>query len=220
MTQSDAQPEKGSQNPSPGAMPPALRIVVLDDDADFLEYIETTLANEGHDVAVFSKPEQLYARLDEDLPDILLLDMKMGRVGGEDVLIQVRERWEKLVVVVITGYPSLDSMRQTFKQDTFDYLAKPFSIEELRATLRQAAERFGLGARPQDRLRMELGRLIRMARTERSWTLKDLSEASGVSVSQLSSIERAAHLPSLESMLAIASALDQRASTWIGSAGF
>ncbi len=197
-----------------------MRIAVLDDDADFLEFIETTLAADGHEVEVFAKPERVYKRFEEQLPDILLLDMKMGRVGGEDVLAAVRERWEKLVVVVITGYPSLDSMRQTFKQDTFDYLAKPFSLEELRATLRQAAERFGLGARPQDRLRMELGRLIRLARTERGWTLKELSEASGVSVSQLSSIERAAHLPSLESMLAIASALDQKASAWIGSAGF
>ena len=220
MNEPDAHPSGGNQHPGSSELPPALRIAVLDDDSDFLEYIEATLAGEGHEVAVFSKPERLYARLEQELPDILLLDMKMGRVGGEDVLIQVRERWEKLVVVVITGYPSLDSMRQTFKKDTFDYLAKPFSIEDLRATLRQATDRFGLGARPQDRLRMELGRLIRMARTERSWTLKDLSEASGVSVSQLSSIERAAHLPSLESMLAIASALDQKASAWIGSAGF
>jgi ribosome-binding protein aMBF1 (putative translation factor) len=123
-------------------------------------------------------------------------------------------------VIVVTGYPSLDSMRQTFKQDVLDYLAKPFSIQELRRTLAQAAEAFGLGRRPQDRLRHELGRHVRLARTEKGWTLRDLSEASGVSVSQLSSIERGAHLPSVESLLAIANALGHKPSKWLDAAGF
>jgi ribosome-binding protein aMBF1 (putative translation factor) len=111
-------------------------------------------------------------------------------------------------------------MRQTFKQDVFDYLAKPFSLAELRRALAQAAEAFGLGRRPQDRLRHELGRQIRLARTEKGWTLRDLSEASSVSVSQLSSIERGAHLPSVESLVAIASALQARSSDWLQAAGF
>jgi transcriptional regulator with XRE-family HTH domain len=61
---------------------------------------------------------------------------------------------------------------------------------------------------------------VRLARTERGWTLKDLSESSGVSVSQLSSIERGAHLPSVESLLTIAAALQRRPSDWFRSAGF
>lgn len=200
--------------------PPALRIAVLDDDADFREFIASALRDEGHEVEVFEDPEAMEARFGERLPDVLLLDMKMGRVAGEEVLARVRDRWERLCVIVITGYPSLETMRTTFKQATFDYLAKPFSINELRAILAQAAARYGLGRRPQDLLRSELGRQIRIARTEKGWTLKDLSEASGVSVSQLSSIERAAHLPSLESMLAIAQALDRKPSQWLASAGF
>jgi len=73
--------------------------------------------------------------------------------------------------------PSLEGMRQTFKQDVFDYLAKPFSVVELRRCLAQAAEAFNLGRRPQDRLRSSLGKQVRLARTERGWTLRDLSEA-------------------------------------------
>jgi len=146
--------------------------------------------------------------------------MKMGRDSGEGVLEEIRRRWSKLCVIVVTGYPSLASMRQTFKQDVFDYLAKPFSLEELRRTLAQAATAFGLGQRPQDRLRAELGRHIRVARTEQGWTLKDLSERSGVSVSQLSSIERGSHLPSLDSLTAIADALGRKASAWLAGAGF
>ncbi|MCB9846406.1 MAG: response regulator [Phycisphaeraceae bacterium] len=200
--------------------PPALSIVALDDDPDFREYILSLLQGDGHDVRVVATPRALYDTCEQRLPEVLLLDMKMGRDSGEQVLTQVRARWPRLCVIVVTGYPSLDSMRETFRQDVFDYLAKPFSVAELRRTLAQAAQRLGLGGAPPDRLRRELGRQIRLARTEHGWTLKDLSDASGVSVSQLSSIERAAHLPSMESLLAIAHALERRPSEWIAQAGF
>jgi len=198
---------------------PALSIVALDDDDDFRQYIKAVLEADGHDVRTRATPAQLFETCDEHLPDIVLLDIKMGRHSGEEVLAEIRRRWPRLCVVVVTGYPSMDSMRQTFRQDVFDYLAKPFSLAELRRTLAQAVTTLGLGRRPQDRLRAELGRQIRLARTQRGWTLKDLSEASGVSVSQLSSIERGAHLPSLESMVAVAIALGQRPSAWMESAG-
>jgi len=191
---------------------PSLSIVALDDDPDFREYISGLLENDGHDVRVAGTPEELERINEEHLPDIVLLDIKMGRYSGEDVLVALRKRWPKLCVIVVTGYPSLETMRQTFKNDVFDYIAKPFSLDEIRTAIAQAAEHFGLGARPQDRLRHDLGRHIRLARTEKGWTLKELSESSSVSVSQLSSIERGAHLPSIESLLAIAEALGTKPS--------
>ncbi len=197
----------------------ALSIAALDDDDDFRQYVRGVLEGDGHDVRTCSTPEQLYTACEDRLPDVVLLDIKMGRHSGEEVLAEIRKRWTKLCVIVVTGYPSMDSMRQTFKQDVFDYLAKPFSLGELRRSLAQAVKSLGLGQRPQDRLRQELGRQVRLARMEKSWTLKDLSEASSVSVSQLSSIERGTHLPSIESLLAIAAAMDKRPSGWMESAG-
>lgn len=199
---------------------PALSIVSLDDDPDFREFITSTLESEGHEVRAVSTPDECFAAIEARTPDALLLDIKMGRYSGEAVLLEIRKRWPKLCVIVVTGYPSLETMRHTFKQDVYDYLEKPFSLDELRAVLRGAATEFNLGGRPQDRLRQELGRQIRMARTQRGWTLKELSEHSTVSVSQLSSIERGAHLPSLESLLAVAEALDVAPSQWLSEAGF
>ena len=203
----------------PSGVPP-LSILALDDDEDFLQYIRTVLESEGHAVRAVASPEEFFRVVETALPDVVLLDIKMGRHSGEQVLEEIRRRWSKLCVIVVTGYPSLEGMRQTFKRDVFDYLAKPFSLEELRRVLLQASTSLGLGRRPQDRLRNELGRQVRLARTERGWTLRDLSDASGVSVSQLSSIERGAHLPSVESLLEIAIALGAKPSSWIQSAGF
>ncbi len=200
-----------------------MSIIALDDDDDFRQFITLQLEADGHEVRTAATPEQLEASIEERMPDLVLLDMQMGRVTGDQVLATLRRRWPRLCVIVITGYPSLDSMRQTFKQDAFDYLAKPFSAAELRRVLAQAAAAFNLGQRPQDRLRAELGRQVRLARTQRGptgWTLKDLCDASGVSVSQISSIERGAHLPSLESLMTLAAALDAQPSTWLAAAGF
>jgi FixJ family two-component response regulator len=205
---------------APPPAPPALSIVSMDDDEDFRQYIAGVLRQQGHDVRAVGTAEEFFAACESRLPDAVLLDMKMGRTSGEDVLVELRKRWPKLCVIVVTGYPTMDSMRQTFKQDVFDYLAKPFSVDELSRVLSQAAAALGLGQRPQDRLRVELGRLIRLARTQRAWTLKDLSDACDLSVSQISSIERGAHLPSLESLLAIAAALETPPSVWFDASGF
>lgn len=215
MPERDATMPAGSQT----AAPP-LAIVALDDDADFRQYIVTMLEGEGHEARAVATPEEFFAACEGRLPDVVLLDIKMGRHSGEEVLLELRRRWPRLCVIVVTGYPTMDSMRQTFRQDVFDYISKPFSIEQLRRALTEAASAFGLGQRPQDRLRAELGRQVRLARTQRQWTLKELSEASGLSVSQLSSIERGAHLPSLESLIAIATALEHSPSAWLSAAGF
>lgn len=213
-------PDPGLTSATPPTAIPPLSIVALDDDADFRDYLRVFLTGDGHDVRAVATPDELFLAVESRMPDIVLLDMKMGRFSGDNVLVELRKRWPRLCVIVVTGYPSLETMRNTFKQDVFDYLSKPFSADDFRSTLRQAAVAFNLGGRPQDRLRQELGRQIKIARTEHSWTLKELSEASGVSVSQLSSIERGAHLPSLESLIAIAAALKGNASDWLRAGGF
>ncbi len=153
-------------------------------------------------------------------PDIVLLDMKMGETRGDKVLEQLLGRWPGLCVIVVTGYPSLEDMRATFKLKVFDYLAKPFSLAQLRQILANAVEQFGLGRGLQDRLRERLGHRIRMLRAERDWSLKDLAGATRLSVSQISSIERGANLPSIESLLAIARAFDRKPSEILSSIEF
>ncbi|MFK7758462.1 MAG: response regulator [Phycisphaerales bacterium] len=205
---------------SPQDQAVSLTIYALDDDPDFREYLDGLLQADGHTSLMMSTPSELYDACERQLPDIVLLDVKMGDHSGTEVLEQIRERWPRQCVIMVTGFPSLDSMRETFRKDIYDYIPKPFAIEDLRQSLKQAVSDLGLGQRPLDRLRATLGRQIRMARTERGWTLRNLSEISGVSVSQLSSIERGTHLPSVESLTSIAEALGTAPSTWFAAAGF
>jgi DNA-binding NtrC family response regulator len=196
-------------------------IAVLDDDADFRNYLEDFLKDEGiYTARAFARPADLFAGCEERVPDIVLLDMKMGDVTGDRVLEQLLNRWPSLCVIVITGYPSLEDMRATFKLKVFDYIAKPFSLAQLRQVLHNAVAAFGLGRTPQDRLRERLGHSIKMLRVARDWSLKDLATQTRLSVSQISAIERGANLPSIESFLAIARAFGKKPSEILTSIDF
>jgi len=196
-------------------------VAVLDDDLDFRNYIEDLLGDEGkYTVRTFAEADKLFVSSEARVPDIVLLDIKMGATKGEEVLEQLLLRWPELCIVIITGFPSMESMRNTFRLRVFDYLAKPFSIAQLRQVLQNAIEQYSLGRTPQDRLRERLGHRIKLMRVERDWSLKDLASATKLSVSQISSIERGANLPSVESLLAICRAFDKKPSEVLTAIGF
>ncbi len=196
-------------------------VAVLDDDYDFRAYLEDFLNDEGlYRVRTFSHPEDLFESTQKIRPDLVLLDMKMGEFRGDEVLQQLLERWPELCVIIVTGYPSLEDMRATFKMRVFDYLSKPFSLSQLRQTLKNAIKAYGLGRSDQVRLRERLGQRIRLLRVEEEWSLKDLASRTNLSVSQISSIERGAHLPSMESLLAISRAFGKQPSELLASIEF
>jgi DNA-binding NtrC family response regulator len=196
-------------------------IAVLDDDLDFRTYLEDFLKDEGlYTVRTFARAQDLFAGCEERSPDIVLLDMKMGDVTGDKVLEELLARWPNLCAIVITGYPSLEDMRATFKLKVFDYIAKPFSLAQLRQVLKNAVEAFDLGRNPQDRLRRRLGQSIKLLRVARGWSLKDLAAQTKLSVSQISAIERGTNLPSIESLLALSRAFDRKPSEILSSIEF
>ncbi len=196
-------------------------IAVLDDDLDFRNYIDDFLRDEGgFTVRTFAQPDYLFTEAEQRVPDIVLLDMKMGESRGDKVLEQLITRWPNLCVIIVTGYPSLEDMRATFRLKVFDYLAKPFSLAQLRQTLKNAIDTFGLGRTPHDFLRERLGHRIKILRVERDWSLKDLAAMTKLSVSQISSIERGANLPSMESLLALCAAFEKKPSELLGSIDF
>lgn len=196
-------------------------IAVLDDDLDFRNYIEDFLKDEGvYTVRAFASATELFEGFEDHPSDIVLLDMKMGDVSGDKVLEQLLARFPGLCVIIVTGYPSLEDMRATFKLKVFDYLAKPFSLAQLRQVLKNAIEAFGLGRLPQDRLRERLGHSIKMLRVARDWSLKDLANQTKLSVSQISAIERGTNLPSIESLLAICKAFEKKPSEILSAIDF
>src|SRR5260370_39744273 len=104
-------------------------IAILDDDGDFRTYLEDFLNDEGlYSVRAFGAARDLFNGCEERLPDIVLLDMKMGDASGDKVLEQLIIRWPGLCGIVITGYPSLADLLTTFNLTLFNYHAKQLSM--------------------------------------------------------------------------------------------
>ncbi len=191
----------------------SLRVAVLDDDPDFLAYITDLISNEpGFQAVPLRTPDELYQYCEQELPHILLLDLKMGAYRGEELLARLRTQYPDLCIIVVTGYPSLESMRESFRLQAFDYLAKPFSLGELRQVLYRAARNLRLPMPDMGWVRQRLGQELRRRRREKNLSLKHLASQSGVSISQISAIERGTHWPSLESLVSLCEALDVRPS--------
>jgi len=207
--------------PETAQAPIAADIAILDDDLDFRNYLEDVLNDEKiYQTRTFSSAPDLFKAFEERVSDIVLLDMKMGDTTGDKVVEQLLARWPSLCVIIITGYPSLEDMRATFKLKVFDYVAKPFTLAQLRQVLKNAVEAFQLGHTIQDRLRERLGHAIKMLRVARDWSLKDLAAHTKLSISQISAIERGANLPSIESLLSICSAFGKKPSEVLASIDF
>ena len=78
-----SQPQAQPQSPSTQAQ---VEVYVLDDDADFRNYMEDALKDSTYSILTFAHPDALYAACEQHVPDIVLLDMKMGEFQGEKLL--------------------------------------------------------------------------------------------------------------------------------------
>lgn len=117
-----------------------MRVLVVDDDAVFREELTEILRDDGHSVeSVGSVPKAVEA-LEHGEVDVVLTDLKMPRQGGLDLLREVRRRWPRTFVVVVTGYATVETALDAMKLGAFDYLQKPFRIEQVRDTLRLVAQ--------------------------------------------------------------------------------
>lgn len=188
----------------------AIRVLVVDDDAAIRDLLETVLTKDGYEVRAIEESTQVEAELRAGKFHLMLLDLMMPRQDGIETLRRIRKVDKDLAVVIVTGYPSLDTAVQSMKLDALDYLRKPFTVEELRAVVDRVLKKKGLSRTPEEQLHRVIGETIRNLRKERSLTLKQMAKRTGLSVSLLSQIERAESSASISSLYKIAVALDAR----------
>lgn len=129
-----------------------LRILVVDDEPGMRMGVARALRDfaarlpEADDAVRFDidqadSGEQAIERIEQRRPDILLLDHKLPGISGLDVLDRVAARWPDVLTVMITAYASLEVAISATKRGAWDFLAKPFTPEELKNAVRKAAGR-------------------------------------------------------------------------------
>jgi NtrC-family two-component system response regulator AlgB len=112
-------------------------ILLIDDEASLRRTVRTTLESMGHAVAEAASGEQALRQLQGRDFDLALLDLRLGRDAGLDVLPELLRVAPGLAVVVATAYASIGSAVEAMRRGAFDYLPKPFTPDQLRVVLQR-----------------------------------------------------------------------------------
>jgi DNA-binding response OmpR family regulator len=189
---------------------PAVRILIVDDDKQICDYMQTLLENDGFHVKTTSDPTLVEDEVRAGEYHVIILDLMMPKLDGIEVLRRIRAIDKDIAVVIFTAHPNLDSAVASMKLDAVDYIKKPFNADEFREVLSRVMRKKGLARTPEEQLHKIIGDTIRTLRKEKELTLKQMSRRTGLSISLLSQIERAESSPSISSLYKISVALDSR----------
>lgn len=122
------------------------RVLVVDDEEIARKNLVHVLEKEDHDVVAAVDAEQGLSELDRADFDVVLTDLRMGKASGIDLLETVRRKHPETRVVIVTGFATVPSAIEAMKKGAFHYITKPYKLDEVRETVRQALEKRSLAA--------------------------------------------------------------------------
>jgi DNA-binding response OmpR family regulator len=112
-----------------------VRILVVDDEPDFVELIREFVARKGYHPIVAHDGREALQKLKEERPHIVLLDIRMPGMDGLEVLKRIREADREVGVIMLTGVLDRDIGSQSLRDGAFDYLIKPIDLQYLERVL-------------------------------------------------------------------------------------
>jgi FixJ family two-component response regulator len=121
-----------------------LRIWIAEDDDEFREILGSSLARERRTIRLFKDGREVLEALPEGPFDILIADLRMPGADGIQILNEVKRLHPDRIVIIMTGYASIDSAIQAIRGGAYDYIRKPFKSEELEIVIQNASERIAL----------------------------------------------------------------------------
>jgi two-component system OmpR family response regulator len=128
-------------------MPANARVLVVDDEQGIIDLVSMALRYEGLGVSSADSGRAALASINEQRPDLLILDVMMPDLNGFEIMQRIATDEPRIPVIFLTARQDLDDKRQGFALGADDYLTKPFSVEELmfrvRALLRRTGDRNG-----------------------------------------------------------------------------
>jgi len=114
------------------------RILVVDDEKNFVKLLEYNLAKEGYAVAAASSGEEALIKMNMKLPDLIITDLRMPGVSGMEILRKAKELDKGLPVIMITGQGDAETAVEAMKLGAYDFITKPLKPNELIVTVRNA----------------------------------------------------------------------------------
>lgn len=118
----------------------ATHVLILDDERNYLLILEALLSDAGYAVTALDDPEMGLAYLEESEVDLVITDMKMPKMTGQQVLEHVKKTYPHVPVIIMTAFGSIEAAVEAMRVGAFDYVTKPFANDELMLTVGKAAQ--------------------------------------------------------------------------------
>ncbi|MDO8142401.1 MAG: response regulator [Candidatus Brocadiales bacterium] len=192
-----------------------IKILVVDDDKDYNLYLTKFLSDEGYVTKGITKPMDTLSTLEQEKFHIVILDLKMPQISGTELLKEIKSKHPNLCVIILTGYPSFKTAVETMKLDAFDYLKKPFDLNDLRRALNNAQKTYCLIGSSKDKLKSSVGKKLKFLRKSKKITQKQLANRTSLSPSLLSQIENGQIAASLTTLDKLSAALNVKISYFL-----
>ncbi len=119
----------------------AARILIVDDEQSLVDFLTVLCTGEGHDVVSALSVREARERLAERTPDLVLCDMMMPDGNGLDLLREIKMHGAAPAVILMTAYTSTKSAIEAMKLGAYDYVPKPFDVDELKVVIHRALEK-------------------------------------------------------------------------------
>ncbi len=120
------------------------RILIVDDEQIALKNLEYVMKQEGYDVTTTRNGSEALKLLQEQEFEVVLTELKMGKVNGMEILDKTRQLHPDAEVIMITAYATIPSAVETMKKGAYYYIAKPFKLDEVRRIVKEAVEKVRL----------------------------------------------------------------------------
>jgi DNA-binding NtrC family response regulator len=116
-----------------------LKVMVLDDEPIVCKRVQPALEKLGYEVESYTNSHEAMRRIQETEYDIIVTDLKMKGIDGMQFLQEAKKRSPRTEVIVITGFATLETAKESFHKGVFDFIAKPFKLSEIQDVVNKAA---------------------------------------------------------------------------------
>ena len=124
-------------------MPPCAsctRLLILDDEPIVCKRLKPAFQKVGYEVETFTDSASALARIEEERFDVVITDLKMEGTDGLHFLARVKELYPDTGIIVITGFATSDTAKESFQKGAFDFVAKPFKLSDILDSVRRFEE--------------------------------------------------------------------------------
>lgn len=184
-----------------------IKVLVIDDDPAICKTVGLLLEDHGYTPRAFTDPDKALDTAEQESFQIALIDLRMPAMDGVEVVERLKKIDERMSCIVMTAYPDLDSAMETMRRGSCDYIAKPFKQDELIASIDRACLRMGIIYTDEHELNRLIGQRIRSHRLSQNLTLRQLSDRTDLTTSQLSQVELGKNAASVWALARISNSL-------------